>query len=73
MEQIKKNTLLYFFENICSELKNNQLSDRELKKLYSLFTEYQFEKETGNDISTDHFMKYYTMGWYIYTSMEKNK
>lgn len=70
-------------ENFLNELiessKENKLSKTMLECIRDLFLKYEMEK-SGKSI-TEHIesnteeenMKYYTMGWYIYTSMQNSE
>ena len=65
---IKNTNLKNFLNNIIIDLDNNDLSNQQLLSLGEFFLLWEFNK-TFNlvDDNIKDSMKYYILGWYIYT------
>ena len=74
-------TLSEFFNNLSNDLINNKLTNEKIKRLENFYTEYIFREQCDidisndteeDDVSIDDIMKFYTMGWYVYSCINNN-
>lgn len=62
-----------FLTELLQKVKKGDLSDEMSSLLSQLFLKYEMEKngfKMQDKIQTEDYMKYYTLGWYIYNAIE---
>jgi len=58
--------LICFIDELREKVEKNELSDEMNSLLVELFLSYETEK-TGKRLNIKEYMKYVTLGWYIYS------
>jgi hypothetical protein len=55
--------MIIFLEKITTKMKNNELNDNQINKIFNFYTEYEMTKK-GN-YSIEDYKKYIFLGWYV--------
>ena len=64
-------TVKDFFNSIILDIENDTLQDNVYQSIIDLYTSYKSQSE-DKKIDKENMMKYYTMGLYIYSMLDKN-
>ena len=60
--------LINFFQEIIDKLEKDEVEHEKLVDLSKFMLKYKFEENYKFD---DNLLKFLTMGWYVYSNMEK--
>ena len=67
------NILVDFFKGIVTDLENDNTTDKNIKTLTDFMLSYKFQIQGPSNENKKDFIKFLTMGWYIYSQInEKN-
>jgi hypothetical protein len=71
MENPSKDKLISFLQNLIISVDQDNLSNKQYKAICEFYTCYKF-KERKNEFtfSTEDYLKFLSLGWYIYSQME---
>jgi|694.fasta_scaffold37995_3 hypothetical protein len=71
MENPSKDKLISFLQNLIITVEQDKLSNKQYQTIFEFYTCYKF-KERKNDLifSSEDYLKFLTLGWYIYSQME---
>lgn len=67
MSDVIINSMALFLRTLASDLETSKLSPEDLKKIFDFYIQYRFEKDQTQD--DKDFIKFLTLGWYIYTNL----
>lgn len=62
---ITENDLIFYLEELISDLKNQKISEEKKRELTILYIQNKYKKENNNSESETN-LKYISLGWYIY-------
>lgn len=73
MENLSKDRLISFLQNLIISVDQDKLSNKQYQAIYEFYTCYKFkERKNDNDVafSTEDYLKFLTLGWYIYSQLD---
>jgi hypothetical protein len=71
MESLSKDKLISFLQNLIIKVEQDNLSTRQHHAICEFYTCYKFkERKKEITISNEDYLKFLTLGWYIYSQME---
>lgn len=73
MEELNRNsTVTNFMRKLADDLENGKLSAKQEQKIGEFYMSWFFFSETQDEeISDQDFLKFLTLGWYIYRQIPK--
>ena len=63
------NSMALFLRSLASDLESSKLSTEDLKKIFEFYIQFKFEKDLLSEKDDKDFIKFLTLGWYIYTNL----
>lgn len=63
------NSMALFLRSLASDLESSKLTTEDLKKIFEFYIQFKFEKDLLSDKDDRDFIKFLTLGWYIYTNL----
>ena len=73
---LENNEIIVFLENIISDIKSNNISQDHMQQVTELFLNLKMEnkiEDTVESYSDKEFIKFLSLGWYVYTEYLKKK
>lgn len=70
---MNNNLLIDFFQDLVTKLQNNEIEDNKLRNLSEFMFKYRFDNEKSNNCQNEDFIKFLTLGWYVYSNMSIEK
>ena len=64
---MNNNLLIDFFKDIIKQLEQNKIEESKLRELSEFMLKYRFEHNGPTFFDEDDFIKFITMGWYVYS------
>jgi hypothetical protein len=72
MEKFNPNrSLITFLHKLAENLEKNKLTDEEIQKVGEFYIAWVSNKQEEEDMTDKDFMKFFTMGWYVYKQILK--
>lgn len=71
MSEDIRNIIVIFLRKLALDIENNNVSDvifKDVSEFYMKFLFLRYVKETES-VDRDNLMKYFSMGWYVYTML----
>ena len=62
---ITENDLIFYLEELISDLKNQKISEEKKRELTMLYIQNKY-KEVNSESDSETNLKYISLGWYIY-------
>ena len=69
---MNNNLLIDFFKNIIKELKENRIEESKVRELSEFMLKYRFEHNESTTCDEDDFIKFISMGWYVYSNINND-
>lgn len=73
---LENNEIIVFLENIINDIKSNNISQDHMQQVTELFLNLKMEnkiEDTVESYSDKEFIKFLSLGWYVYTEyLKKN-
>lgn len=63
--------MITFLRNLANDIEKDRLNNSQLQKIGEFLMSYTFEQRV--DSNTDEFMKFITLGWYVYKVILKEE
>ena len=70
---MNNNLLIGFFQDIIKKLENNQINEKKLRQLSEFMLTFKFENNGPLNCQSDDFVKFLTLGWYVYSNISDEK
>tara|TARA_B100000401_G_scaffold208779_1_gene141040 strand:+ start:3497 stop:3709 length:213 start_codon:yes stop_codon:yes gene_type:complete len=70
---MNNNLLIDFFQDMIRKLENNEINEKKLKQLSEFMLKYKFENNGPPSYQHDDFVKFLTLGWYVYSNISDEK
>lgn len=73
MENLSKDKLISFLQNLIISVEQDNLSNKQSQAICEFYTCYKF-KERKNELTFLHedYLKFLTLGWYLYSHANEN-
>lgn len=65
--------MITFLRNLANDIEKEKLNNTQLQKIGEFLMSYTFEQRDGVESNTDEFMKFITLGWYVYKVILKEE
>jgi len=73
IENLKKDKLISFLQNIIILIEQNKINSKQYQSIIDFYTCYKFKERKKEIIfSDDDYLKFLTMGWFIYSQIQSN-
>ena len=69
---MNNNLLIDFFKDLIVQLEQKSINEAKLRQLSEFMLRYRFE-HNGPSTENDDFIKFMTMGWYVYSNINQNE
>lgn len=66
-----KDKLISFFQNLICSIEQDKLTDKQYIAITEFYTCFKF-KEKKEHFETEEYIKFLSLGWYIYSQIESN-
>jgi hypothetical protein len=63
--------LIPFLDDIKIAIQNKNISEANYNKLFDFYLSFQ-DTTQSNKLDTDDFMKFFTLGWYVYSNIKNS-
>lgn len=72
MDNSTNTTLLLttFLRGLATDIEKEKLTEIELEKVGEFFMNFLFFKNADKNVDNEDFLKFLTMGWYIYSQLK---
>tara|TARA_B100000900_G_scaffold403014_1_gene409538 strand:+ start:29 stop:277 length:249 start_codon:yes stop_codon:yes gene_type:complete len=70
---MNNNLLIDFFKDMIKKLENNEINEKKLRQLSEFMLRYKFENNRPVKYQHDEFVKFLTLGWYVYSNIPDEK
>jgi len=60
-----------FLRQIASDIDEKKLAEEQVKRVGEFFMSWKFEEINTVSHSDEEFLKFFTLGWYVYTQILK--
>ena len=67
-----KDKLISFFQHLICSIEQDKLSDKQYIAISEFYTCFKF-KEKKEHFSPEDYLKFLSLGWYIYSQIESNQ
>ena len=74
MENQSKDKLISFLQNLIISVEQDNLSNKQYQAICEFYTCYKFKERNKelSSFSTEDYLKFLTLGWYIYSQVDSN-
>lgn len=64
--------LIPFLDDIKTAIQNKHISESSYNKLFDFYLSFQDTSQQPNKLDNDDFMKFFTLGWYVYSNIKNS-
>ena len=69
---LEKDKIILFLENLINDIKIDNISHEDMQQVTELYLFFKM-KNTDGEYSEKEFIKFLSLGWYVYTEYLKKK
>jgi hypothetical protein len=75
MENLGKDKMISFLQNLIISVEKGNLTNKQYSNLCEFYTYYKFKnrKKENHSFTTEDYLKFLTLGWYVYYLQEEQK